>query len=130
MVLAALLPALVVTTTAPANVSTFVDPTTPLFAQHRTLPDQPNRTLTIVFSDEFNATWEGNRTWTPSTTVPGAAAQKKWSATYQLNTDSYGATFLHPQMVTASNGTLHLNARDEPVKLPGSFCSKSCFEHV
>lgn len=25
---------------------------------------------------------------------------------------------------------LYLNARDQPVKFPGSFCSKDCFEHV
>ena len=25
---------------------------------------------------------------------------------------------------------LYLNARDEPVNLPGTFCSKACFEHI
>ena len=25
---------------------------------------------------------------------------------------------------------LYLNAREQPVKLPGSFCSKACFEHI
>ena len=113
MGLLSLLPALAAASSLPFNLSEYVDPTTPAFALQTSTPDQPHRELTIVFSDEFNVTWEGNRSWTPTTTVPGAAAQKKWSATYQLNTDSYGATFLHPQMVTASNGTLHLRGREE-----------------
>ena len=68
--------------------------------------------LTLVFSDEFNAVWEANRSWSPTKTIPGDGG-RKWSATYQLNSDAYGQTFLHPQMVSASNGTLHLTGRHD-----------------
>ena len=68
--------------------------------------------MTLVFSDEFNATWLANRSWSPSATVP-REAQRKWSATYQLNSDTYGETFLYPSMVSASDGLLHLGARQQ-----------------
>ena len=101
----------VLSSAEPANLSNWVDPTTPAHARTAQLPGAATE-LTLVFSEEFNTTWEANRSWSPSATVPGDAG-KKWSATYQLNSDTYGETFLHPQMVSASNGTLHLTARNE-----------------
>ena len=98
----------------PSNYSEYIDPTTPIWARYTRLPSSPpvSRELTLVFSDEFNGTWLANRSWSPSQTVP-PEANKKWSATYQLNSDTYGETFLHPQMVSVSNGTLHLGGRHE-----------------
>ena len=93
------------------NLSFWVDPTTPYFARSTSLVNYTNN-LTLVFSEEFNATWAANRTWNATYTLPGEA-NHKWSATYQLNSDTYGDTFLHPQMLYTSNSTLHLTARHE-----------------
>ena len=109
-----LLAAVPVLPVLPANQSSFIDPTTPIFARYTRLPGSPpsGRELTLVFSDEFNGTWLANRSWSPMQTVP-REAENKWSATYQLNSDTYGETFLHPQMVSVSNGTLHLAGQQE-----------------
>ena len=91
------------------DAASWVDPTTPRAARTARVPGQSSP-LQLVFSEEFNQDWLANRTWSPEATLP-TDARRKWSATYQLNTDTYGATFLHPQMVSASNGTLHLSAQ-------------------
>ena len=93
------------------NISSWVDPTTPAFDYERKLPGFPP--MTLVFSEEFNATWLSNRSWTPSQTMPKGEANRKWSATYQLNSDTYGETFLHPEMISASDGKLHLAAQHQ-----------------
>ena len=115
-----------------ASISPWIDRTTPNHAWSIQLPNF-TKPLSLVFSDEFNATWLHNRSWTPGKTVPGEG-NRKWSATYQLNSDTYGETFLHPQMVSVSNGTLHLAGRHEQFGGAGylgaqlTTCNKFCFQ--
>ena len=59
--------------------------------------------MALVFSDEFEYT-PGNSSWRDS---------NKWSATYGLNSDTYGETFLHPSMVTTANGSLNIIAQKQ-----------------
>lgn len=83
----------------------WVDPHTP--QDVRTIvPPMAAGPMNLVFSDEFEEDWPSNRTWTPN---EGGVLSKKWAATYQLNTDTYGDTFLHPSMISASGGTLRIN---------------------
>ena len=97
------------------DVRDYVDPTTPPSEQFKVVPGHGGRPLQLVFSDEFNVDWPANRSWSPTSTVPDRPRNmpQPWSATYTLNTDTYGQTFVHPQMVDASDGVLHLRARKQ-----------------
>jgi hypothetical protein len=84
----------------------WVDPSTPRSALKFKVPGWDGPTLDAVFTDEFTESWSANRTIDPSDT----ALSRKWTATYHLDTDSYGATFMHPSMISAADGKLNLEA--------------------
>lgn len=86
----------------------WVDPKTPQDKRRFTVPGTTKQ-LKAVFTDEFEEVWLSNRTIDPSNT----SLSPKWTATYHLDTDSYGATFMHPSMISAAEGKLNIEAHKQ-----------------
>ncbi|KAL3900982.1 MAG: hypothetical protein SGPRY_012359 [Prymnesium sp.] len=72
--------------------------------------------LELTFSDEFEYA-EDDASWKDG---------PKWRASYGLNSDTYGETFLHPSMLSAANGTLRISASKQRLAgAPGGLAAGS-----
>ena len=83
-----------------------VDPETPLGARTIT---KDGENMVLVMSDEFNvdtSNYTDKVAWNSSVAEPAV----KWTASNTLSYDAFGDSFMHPGMLEARNGSLHVSA--------------------
>ena len=84
-----------------------VDATTPLDARTIT---KDGESMVLVMSDEFNvdvSNYTDKVAWNSSVAEPDV----KWTASNTLSFDAFGDSFMHPGMLEARDGVLHVTQR-------------------